>query len=216
MKRRYHILSVMAAGMILAGGSWAASGQALAAPKSSQESGIRAKAPQENGSGGSSENKREGTEKENASEELTGITQEEAKQIALQHAELSEEELTGIRIKRDRDDGRMLFEIELYRDAEEYGYEIDADTGEIVESDYEVDEDYSYVPQDSGVLTREEAAAIVLEKVEGASEKDIRLKYEFDDGYQLYEGDLVYDGKEYEFELNAENGKILEWSEERY
>ena len=31
-----------------------------------------------------------------------------------------------------------------------------------------------------------------------------------------YEGDIIYDGKEYEFEIDASTGTILEWSEERY
>ena len=61
------------------------------------------------------------------------------KTIALEDAGVKEEEATGIRVKKDRDDGRTVYEVTVYVDAEEYSYEIDADTGDILESDYEVD-----------------------------------------------------------------------------
>lgn len=178
---------------------------------------IRAKAPQQNETSGV---KNEDQEQQNGSEmgreSSTEITQEQAAQIALSDAKLTEEELTGFRIKTDWDDGRVIYEVEMYIDEQEYSYEIDADTGRILESDYEVDEEYNDVPKDADALTRKEAAEIILKKVEGATEKDIRIKYEWDDGHEIYEGDLVYDGKEYEFELHAKSGVLLEWSEERY
>ena len=40
------------------------------------------------------------------------------------------------------------------------------------------------------------------------------MKLERDDGRLIYEGDIRYDGMEYEFEINAENGKIISWESE--
>ena len=37
-----------------------------------------------------------------------------------------------------------------------------------------------------------------------------------DDGVYKYEGDIIYNGMEYEFEIDANSGTILEWSEERF
>lgn len=62
----------------------------------------------------------------------------------------------------------------------------------------------------------EKATEIALERVPGASENDIRIQSDYDDGKYKYEGDIIYDGKEYEFEIDASTGTILEWSEERY
>ena len=45
--------------------------------------------------------------------------------------------------------------------------------------------------------------------------QDLRIQLEFDDGVQKYEGDIIYDGKEYDFEIDANTGTFLEWSEER-
>lgn len=169
---------------------------------------IRAKAPQKTGK--ETEAATEPADKERDPKQQAAID------AALADAQLTEEELTGLRIKKDRDDGKTIYEVELYVDAEEYSYEIDADTAKILEQDYEVEEDYDREPDDPDALTREEAAKIVLDKVEGATEMDIRIKYERDDGEEIYEGSLVYEDTEYEFELNAVDGQILEWSEEHY
>lgn len=217
MKKKFMVISAaVMTGMLMAGaagadtdaGLYGGFGTLRARAQEQEESGIRAEAPK-------------GTEKEAAAKETAADKEREPQEqaaidAALTDAKLTEEELTGLRIKKDRDDGRTIYEVELYVDAEEYSYEIDSDTAEILEQDYEVEEDYDEEPDDPDALTREEASRIVLDKVEGATEMDIRIKYERDDGKDIYEGSLVYDGTEYEFELNAQDGQILEWSEERY
>lgn len=65
---------------------------------------------------------------------------------------------------------------------------------------------------DEGLLSEEEAIAIVLARVEGASAEDIvSFSREFDDGTWQYEGSLLYNGIEYEFEIDARNGNLLDW-----
>ncbi len=68
--------------------------------------------------------------------ENTKISEEKAKEIALQNAGFSKDEVTFIRTEKDRDDGRTVYEIEFYtKDRTEYDYEIDADTGDIISYD---------------------------------------------------------------------------------
>lgn len=64
-------------------------------------------------------------------------------------------------------------------------------------------------------ITQEEAIRLALERVPGATEQDLMIKLDYDDGYYKYEGDIIYDQKEYEFEIDANTGTFLEWSEER-
>ena len=64
------------------------------------------------------------------------------------------------------------------------------------------------------LITEEETLGIVLNKVTGATAANVEIELDEDDGYWKYEGEIHYNGKEYEFELNAENGKIMEWTEE--
>lgn len=65
-------------------------------------------------------------------------------------------------------------------------------------------------------LSQEEAIAMALERVPGATEQDIRIELDYDDGQYKYEGDIIYDQKEYDFEIDANSGTFLEWSEERH
>lgn len=64
-------------------------------------------------------------------------------------------------------------------------------------------------------LTEEEATKLALDRVPGATEQNLWIKLDFDDGYYQYEGEIIYNQKEYEFEIDANTGTFLEWSEER-
>lgn len=64
---------------------------------------------------------------------------EQAKTIALQHAGLTAEGVVFSKAKLDREDGRLVYEIEFYVTGKsEYEYEIDASTGEILDADREM------------------------------------------------------------------------------
>lgn len=72
--------------------------------------------------------------------------------------------------------------------------------------------------QNSGVTTEisvEQATQIALERVPGAGQQDIRIELDYDDGRYKYEGEIIYNNTEYDFEIDANSGTILEWSEER-
>lgn len=62
----------------------------------------------------------------------------------------------------------------------------------------------------------EEARRIALERVPGATKASIKyIEMDIDDGHVTYEGEIVYEGTEYEFEISAEDGTILEWEVDR-
>ena len=65
-------------------------------------------------------------------------------------------------------------------------------------------------------VSLEEAQDIALERVPGATSKNISIELDRDDGWYIYEGEIVYDGMEYEFEIDADTGNILKWEEERW
>ena len=68
----------------------------------------------------------------------------------------------------------------------------------------------------SVAISADQAMQIALDRVPGATSNDIRMKLDYDDGYYRYEGDIIYQQREYDFEIDANTGNILEWSEERY
>ena len=69
----------------------------------------------------------------------------------------------------------------------------------------------------SGVaVSQDEAVQIALDRVSGATAQDVRIELDRDDGRSKYEGEIIYNNMEYDFEIDANSGTILEWSEERY
>lgn len=67
----------------------------------------------------------------------------------------------------------------------------------------------------AAMLTEQEVKQIVLEKIPGATEDDFKkFKKDSDDSIIEYEGEIHYDGIEYEFEIHAYDGTVLEWDEE--
>ncbi len=85
--------------------------------------------------------------------------------------------------------------------------------------DFDIEHDFSSDKTETSgstdLLSEEKASKLVLSKVEGASAQNLRIVLEHDDGQEIYEGEIRYNGMEYEFELNAKTGDILEWSQER-
>lgn len=147
------------------------------------------------------------------------ISEEEAKKIALEHAGLTEADVTFVHVKLDRDDGRLEYEVEFYKDNTEYDYDIDANTGEILSFDQ--DAEY-YTPgqaqsgAQSGQITQDEALAAALAHA-GLAQTDIsRLKVEldYDDGRSVYELEWDVDRTEYSYEVDASTGEILSYEKE--
>ena len=147
-----------------------------------------------------------------------GVTLEQAKQTALQHAGKTASQVQFVKAQQDWENGRKVYEIEfIVSDSTgytEYDYEIDAATGKIVSYDHDAE---SYAPPaqstNSGVkVTEATAKKTALSRVSGATEKDIyEWKLDYDDGRTEYEGKIIYGGMEYEFTINAATGAVTEW-----
>ncbi len=78
------------------------------------------------------------TTKPAASETIIG--KDKAKAIALDHAGISANEITGYSCEYDTDDGAKVYEIEFKHKGYEYSYEINAVTGKIIDSEKETDD----------------------------------------------------------------------------
>ncbi len=199
------------------------------------------------------------------------IGKDKATDIALADAQLSESDVTRLRVSKDRDDGQSIYEVEFTCGATEYEYEILASNGDILSTDYDGsnsrnqqspngqqgqtnqqspnvqqgqtdqqspngqqgqanqqpqygqhrngDHGHSGNTQNTQAnvqLTLEDASKLALDRVPGASAQDLKIELDYDDdGYYKYEGDIIYNQKEYEFEIDANTGDFLEWKEER-
>ena len=154
------------------------------------------------------------TEKQDPLRNTSIISEEEARSIALTDAQVEAEAATNIRIKFTVDDGRQVYDVEFYVTNQEYDYEIDAVTGEITEKDMEIENDFGSQATSDAPVSIEEAKKLPLDKVPGATEKDIHIGLDYEDGKSLYEGTIFYEQIEYEFEIDAQDGKIWSWEAE--
>ncbi len=174
------------------------------------------------------------------------IGRDAALDAALKDAGVSESDTTRLRVSEDRDDGRKVYEIQFDVQNTGYEYEVAASDGSILSSDIEDQSGSAQTQnntqngsqddtqnQDQNTqnnasqgtangnsanvaVTQEQAIQTALSRVSGASKQDIRISLDQDDGIYKYEGDIIYNGTEYDFEIDANSGTILEWSEERY
>lgn len=165
-------------------------------------------------------------------QEPTIITAEEAKAIALQHADLVEEEVTFSKCELDEDFDSPNYDVEFHtEDLLEYDYEIDAFTGEILGYDWDGDDtlfgdameeatsdaasnddiaNNSHNPVNT-IISEEDARKIALEQVSGATDEHIReFDRDYDDGRLKYEIEIFFEDKEYTFDIDARDGAILE------
>ena len=111
----------------------------------------------------------------------SGITEEEAKSIALTDAGVTEENVSAIRVKQDRDDGVMIYEVEFYSGAQEYDYDIEMATGTILSKDYDVENDFytgqqGQSAQPEGTISQDQAVQIVMDRIQGIAASDIRME----------------------------------------
>ena len=192
----------------------ALTGSIIEAKKEGGESQSSSSQPSSSSSQASSLNSTPKAESSQASGTTGLITEEEAANIAKEHAQVTD--CTMLPVKLDRDDGRQVYDVEFFTaDGKEYDYEIDAATGEVLSYDYDA-ERQAAAASGTASITEAEAKALVLAQVPGAAEENfLEFKTDYDDGRLEYEGELFYDGMKYEFTVDGYSGTIREWESEK-
>lgn len=160
-----------------------------------------------------------------------GITADSAKAIAVKDAGLKAENISYSSAKLDKEDERQTYEVKLFADGTEYEYEILASDGTILkkqqakewtqdtlsltESTTVSDQLAISAPQTQlSLLTPDQAKQKVAERIQGVDINSIYIIQEHDDGRLVYEGEVYFNQKKYEFTLDAATGNFAEWEEE--
>lgn len=142
------------------------------------------------------------------------IGEEVARATAVEHAGLTEGDVTFIMVQKDREDGRTVYDVEFYYNNTEYDYEIDAATGEIVSYDRDI-ENYdvqAQMQQAGNVISLDQAkeAALNAAGLNAGNVTWVKEKLDWDDGRAVYELECISGELEYDFEINAADGTVLE------
>ena len=159
------------------------------------------------------------------------ITMEQAQEIALKHAKLTSDQVSFIKTDTELENGIEVYNIEFSYENKEYDYKINSANGEIVEYDSDI-EDYDITQQQA---TKENKSVtpnnqnsnnskITVEKAKEISLKHANLKdnqvvfdkteMDYDNGVQVYDIEFHYNNIEYNYEIDANTGKILSYSQD--
>jgi uncharacterized membrane protein YkoI len=166
----------------------------------------------------------------------SNITIDQAKEIALKHSNLTSDEVSFIKAEKDMDNGIEKYDIEFYYNNTEYDYEINAANGEIINYDYDV-ENYNisgqqqsntqeqsnnqqqqdiHQPINTSNISIDKAKEIALNHAGLAANQVsfIKAEKDMDDGIVKYDIEFYYNNREYNYEINANNGNIMSYEQD--
>lgn len=142
------------------------------------------------------------------------ISREKAMEIALADAGVEKGQASFVRSHLDRDDGRMIYDVEFYVADMEYDYEIDAVDGEILAQDRDA-EYWGERGRNEVSISEEEATRIALDDAKVTDTLYVRTNLDRDDGRFVYEIEFGTQDREYEYKIDAASGRIRETDIER-
>ena len=146
------------------------------------------------------------------------IGKNKAREIAIQHAGMQEGEYTITDLKLDRTNRTIVYEVEFFTNDKEYDYDIDAITGDIVSYDYDI-EGFTHPSleiRDSYIgETKAEDIALNHAQLTRNAVKYIKNELDEEHGRWKYEIQFKNANNQYEYEINAYTGEIIDYSIER-
>ena len=134
------------------------------------------------------------------------ISSSKAKSIALKDAGVKENEIYDFEIELDRDNGTLHYDVSFEKDGRDYDYEINAKTGKIISVEK------PNMTSSEAKISKSMAKSTALNHA-GVKENEIslyKIELEKDDGVWKYEISFNVGNVEYDYTINAENGKIIE------
>lgn len=144
------------------------------------------------------------------------MSEEEARNIALQKIGKTSDEVTFTRVRIDRENGITVYDVYFYDMEKEYELSIDVDTKEVVS----YKEDYlntNQGPTNQDYIGVEKAREIVLNHA-GLSSNEVtfsKVELDVDYSFATYEIEFYYQYYEYDYEVNAATGEILKYERGR-
>lgn len=152
------------------------------------------------------------------------VTESAAKTAVLEHAGLSESQVSWTKVERDFDDGQWEYELEFWCGDTEYDYTVRCSDGCILKHEHEThyqsgrhDAHHSGGSGSAGTDVGAEAAKAAALSHAGLSESQttqMKVKQDWDGGLLEYEVEFKSGGMEYEYTISGATGAVLEYKSE--
>ena len=139
------------------------------------------------------------------------IGKDAALSAALKAAGLSKDQVKNIEIELDYEHGVMVYEVEFDRRFDEYSYDIDAKTGEVVAYDNDDDDDKIVNVPAEDVIGKDAAKSAALKHsgLTAAQVTELSVELDRENGKTVYEVEFKSAGYEYSCEIDAVKGTVL-------
>lgn len=162
------------------------------------------------------------------------IGAEAARQIAITHATVDEANVTKYESELDFEKGVMVYDIEFDCEGFEYDYDINAETGEVIKSDKEQEgkknqsattpgsnnsgnsngnnsgNETAYIGENAALSAALTHAGLAAD----AAVERYECKLDREKGQMVYELEFVFEGCEYDYDINAESGAVVKYEKE--
>ncbi|MBR4051220.1 MAG: PepSY domain-containing protein [Clostridia bacterium] len=160
----------------------------------------------------------ENTTKKKADKNNNGnVSVEVAKQKALENAGVKAKDAVFVKAHYDYDDRVPHYDVEFYANGYEYEYEVRASDGAVFDKDVEREREpvkTTSAANDYISADKAKSAAFKHAKVKAADVKYVKAELDRDDRVVHYDVEFVAGRYEYEYEVNAETGKVLSYNKE--
>lgn len=141
------------------------------------------------------------------------IGEEAALEAAINEAGLKASDVTNSYVELESDDGIAKYEVEFFANNTEYGFEIDAETGNVISYEKENAEGSYSVDGSSDVnVTADEAKEIAIKKAGVNASEVYDMDVELEHG--VYEVSFNCSGMEYETVVDADTGNVVHFASE--
>ena len=135
-------------------------------------------------------------------------------------AGIAEADASYLRVHLDRDDGFIYYDVDFASQGMEYDYAIQVSDGAILKAERDWDDDYrpdgnaNQGTQSGSAISYDEAKQLVLNRVPGHRTGIWKWNWSMTMESSKYEGEVHYNGMEYEFEIHGESGEFIKWHED--
>lgn len=145
-----------------------------------------------------------------------------ALEAACAHAGLDANSLTASHVDFDSENGRLVYEVDIYTSEAEYEYDIDALTGTVVKYERE-----QYNTSPGAVPTEPSSSSFIGEAsakqaaldhagVSSANAVWIKAQFDRDDDRYIYELEFTADGSKFEYDVDALTGAVITFEREQF
>lgn len=148
------------------------------------------------------------------------ISEEKAIEIALKQAGFKRSDVAAVYTDRGMENNTLIWDVEFYVNGMKYEYELDANTGAVVDFDQDNDE-LGVIGGTNGMvgivtapISETKAVEAALKHAGVSKDKAAKLEVEYDREDGQWDVKFKANGMEYDYCISAANGSIVEWDKE--